>query len=96
MWGALIATSLAGWLHKLTALPDPGGGLESSETRALRTPVRTTQPPAGGAETLEEQLRRKVSGRSSRRMIWPATASSRLMKSWTSSSRILMRRAVPT
>ena len=27
MWGALIATSLAGWLHQLTALPDPGGGL---------------------------------------------------------------------
>jgi hypothetical protein len=27
MWGALIATSLAGWLHQLTAGPDPGGGL---------------------------------------------------------------------
>jgi hypothetical protein len=27
MWGALIATSLAGWLHQLTATPDPGGGL---------------------------------------------------------------------
>ncbi|HZA18496.1 MAG TPA: IS1380 family transposase [Pseudonocardiaceae bacterium] len=27
MWGALIATSLAGWLHQLTADPDPGGGL---------------------------------------------------------------------
>jgi Transposase DDE domain len=27
MWGALIATSLAGYLHQLTALPDPGGGL---------------------------------------------------------------------
>jgi Transposase DDE domain group 1 len=27
MWGALIATSLAGYLHQLTAGPDPGGGL---------------------------------------------------------------------
>jgi Transposase DDE domain group 1 len=27
MWGALIATSLAGYLHQLTATPDPGGGL---------------------------------------------------------------------
>jgi hypothetical protein len=27
MWGALIATSLAGYLHQLTALPDPEGGL---------------------------------------------------------------------
>ena len=27
MWGALIATSLTGWLHQLTALPDPDGGL---------------------------------------------------------------------
>jgi hypothetical protein len=27
MWGALLATSLAGWLHQLTATPDPGGGL---------------------------------------------------------------------
>lgn len=23
MWGALIATSLASWLHHLTAIPDP-------------------------------------------------------------------------
>lgn len=27
MWGALIATSIAGWLHQLTATPTPGGGL---------------------------------------------------------------------
>jgi DDE family transposase len=27
MWVALIATSLAGWLHQLTAIPDPDGGL---------------------------------------------------------------------
>jgi hypothetical protein len=27
MWGALIATTLAGYLHQLTATPDPGGGL---------------------------------------------------------------------
>jgi hypothetical protein len=27
MGGALIATSLAGYLHQLTAIPDPGGGL---------------------------------------------------------------------
>jgi hypothetical protein len=23
MWGALLAASIAGWLHQLTALPDP-------------------------------------------------------------------------
>ena len=27
MWGALLATSIAGWLHQLTATPTPGGGL---------------------------------------------------------------------
>lgn len=27
MWGALLATSIAGWLHQLTATPGPGGGL---------------------------------------------------------------------
>ncbi|MGH3990839.1 MAG: IS1380 family transposase [Pseudonocardiaceae bacterium] len=27
MWGALLAASLAGWLHQLTATPNPDGGL---------------------------------------------------------------------
>ena len=27
MWGALIATSLAGWLHQLTPTPTPDAGL---------------------------------------------------------------------
>lgn len=27
MWGALLAVSIAGWLHQLTATPGPGGGL---------------------------------------------------------------------
>lgn len=27
MWGALLATSLAGYLHQLTATPTPDGGL---------------------------------------------------------------------
>ena len=27
MWGALLAASLTGWLHQLTATPAPGGGL---------------------------------------------------------------------
>jgi hypothetical protein len=27
MWGALLATSLAGYLHQLTATPAPDGGL---------------------------------------------------------------------
>ena len=26
-WGALLAASIAGWLHQLTATPGPGGGL---------------------------------------------------------------------
>jgi hypothetical protein len=25
MWGALLTTSIAGWLHQLTATPEPGG-----------------------------------------------------------------------
>ena len=33
MWGALLAASLTGWLHQLTATPAPDGGL----TRARRT-----------------------------------------------------------
>ena len=27
MWGALLAASIAGWLHQLTATPGPGGRL---------------------------------------------------------------------
>jgi hypothetical protein len=27
MWGALLAASLAGWLHQLTAAPGPDGAL---------------------------------------------------------------------
>jgi hypothetical protein len=27
MWGALLAVSIAGWLHQLTATPRPGGQL---------------------------------------------------------------------
>jgi hypothetical protein len=27
MWGALLAAGIAGWLHQLTATPEPGGGL---------------------------------------------------------------------
>jgi len=27
MWGALLAVSIAGWLHQLTATPGPGGHL---------------------------------------------------------------------
>jgi hypothetical protein len=27
MWGALLAVSIAGWLHQLTATPGPGGRL---------------------------------------------------------------------
>ena len=27
MWGALLAVSIAGWLHQLTATPGPGGQL---------------------------------------------------------------------
>jgi hypothetical protein len=27
MWGSLLAASITGWLHQLTATPGPGGGL---------------------------------------------------------------------
>jgi hypothetical protein len=42
-WGALIATSLAGWLHQLTAIPDPGGellGLGIRDGKAMITTLR--------------------------------------------------------
>jgi hypothetical protein len=43
MWGALIATSLAGWLHQLTALPDPGGGLLGLGIRDGKAMIATLQ-----------------------------------------------------
>jgi hypothetical protein len=36
MGGALIATSLAGWLHQLTAGPDPGGGLRAGASATAK------------------------------------------------------------
>ena len=41
MWGALIATSLAGYLHQLTATPDPGGGLLGGGVRDGKTMIAT-------------------------------------------------------
>jgi hypothetical protein len=48
MWGALIAASLAGWLHHLTALPDPDAahrptpslGLGVRDGKAMITALR--------------------------------------------------------
>jgi Transposase DDE domain group 1 len=41
MWGALIATSLAGWLRQLTATPDPGGGLLGWDARDGKAMIAT-------------------------------------------------------
>ena len=43
MWGALIATSLAGWSHQLTAGPDPGGGLLGWGVRDGKAMIATLQ-----------------------------------------------------
>jgi hypothetical protein len=37
----LIATSLAGWLHQLTAGPDPGGGLQGWGLRNGKAMIAT-------------------------------------------------------
>ena len=61
MWGALIATSIAGYLHQLTAGPDPGGGLlgwgirdgkamiATLRHRLLRVPARVIRHAANSS-----------------------------------------------
>jgi len=52
MWGALLATSIAGWLHQLTATPTPGGGLSGWGVREGKAMIATLRhrliriPPA--------------------------------------------------
>ena len=41
MWGALLAVSLAGWLHQLTATPAPEGGLLGWGARAGKAMIAT-------------------------------------------------------
>jgi hypothetical protein len=41
MWGALLAASIAGWLHQLTATPGPGGGLFGHGTRGGQAMIAT-------------------------------------------------------
>jgi hypothetical protein len=55
MWGALLATSLTGWLHQLTATPAPDGSLighgvrdgqamiATLRHRLIRVPARLVQ-----------------------------------------------------
>ncbi|MDQ2710231.1 MAG: transposase [Actinomycetota bacterium] len=41
MWGALLAVSIAGWIHQLTATPGPGGGLLGHGVRAGQAMIAT-------------------------------------------------------
>jgi hypothetical protein len=41
MWGALLAVSIAGWLHQLTATPGPGGALAGHGVRDGRAMIAT-------------------------------------------------------
>jgi len=41
MWGALLATSIAGWLHQLTATPKPDGRLIGHGTRGGQAMIAT-------------------------------------------------------
>ena len=41
MWGALLAASLAGWLHQLTATPAPNGGLLGHGRRGGQAMIAT-------------------------------------------------------
>ena len=56
MWGALIATSIAGYIHQLTAIPDPSSGnllgwgvregkamIATLRHRLVRVPARLTR-----------------------------------------------------
>jgi len=53
MWGALLAVSMAGWTHQLTATPGPGGQLLGSRRPRRpshdRHPATTADPSAGPA-----------------------------------------------
>jgi hypothetical protein len=41
MWGALLAASIAGWLHQLTATPGPGGRLSGHGVRGGQAMIAT-------------------------------------------------------
>ena len=41
MWGALLAASIAGWLHQLTATPGPGGRLFGHGVRGGQAMIAT-------------------------------------------------------
>jgi hypothetical protein len=41
MWGALLAASIAGWLHQLTATPGPGGRLSGHGLRGGQAMIAT-------------------------------------------------------
>jgi hypothetical protein len=41
MWGALLAASIAGWLHQLTALPGPQGRLFGHGIRGGQAMIAT-------------------------------------------------------
>ena len=36
MWGALLAASIAGWLHQLTATPAPAAGCSATASAAAK------------------------------------------------------------
>ena len=44
MWGALIATNLAGWLHQLTAIPDSDHDAAHRSTPLLGLVSATAKP----------------------------------------------------
>jgi hypothetical protein len=41
MWGALLAASIAGWLHQLTAIPGPSGKLFGHGVRGGQAMIAT-------------------------------------------------------
>ena len=41
MWGALLAVSIAGWLHQLTATPGPDGHLAGHGVRGGQAMIAT-------------------------------------------------------
>ncbi len=36
MWGALLAAGIAGWLHQLTATPNPAGDCSATASAAAK------------------------------------------------------------
>ena len=83
MWGALLAVSIAGWLHQLPATPGPGGQLLGHGVR--------------GGQTMTATLRHKLIPIPARLVRHPGALDLRLPPGYHLPEKVLARlRALPT